>query len=68
MRIANQGIKDNRRRILELEEFRSEAEPVIELGKSIIKVAMGNVELKVGNTSLLKDKVTLADFGGELKE
>lgn len=67
LRIANEGIRDNRRRILALEEFREGAEPLIELGKTIIKIGVGDLEAKLGNSPLLQDKLSLANIVGKLE-
>lgn len=68
LRIANEGLRDVKRRLLVVEEFIEDATPVIELGRSIIKVAVGSIETKVGKTPLLKDNLSLANFSGELKK
>lgn len=55
MRICNEGIRECRRRLRDLEEWKEDIEPVIQIGKGIITV-LGNQ--RVQSRVYLKKKVT----------
>lgn len=65
LRVAMEGIREVKRRISELEEWRAEVTPIIDLGKAFIKATMGKTKYRIESYAAPDDALRLDDLGGK---
>lgn len=62
------GTAEVRGRVLDLEDWRTEVQPIIDVGKALINATMRNIEAKVTNTTLLDGISQAQQLSRKLKE
>jgi hypothetical protein len=65
LRVTNEGIRETKRRVSELESWRVEVEPVIAMGKALIDITKVQIKAKVESLALPQDSLRLTNFGGK---
>jgi hypothetical protein len=67
LKVANEGIREVRRRVADLEDWRFKVEPVLAVGQALIDATMVKVKAKVENTPLPADPLSLKQLSGKSK-
>lgn len=65
LRMANEGIRDVKRHLRQLEEWKEEVQPVIDVGQSLINATMAKIRQQSGYPTLSKDPLRIANLGGK---
>jgi hypothetical protein len=67
MEYSRQGIAEVRGRIRDLEDWRAQVSPVIELGQAFLNATMQSVKAKVDDTPLSENALSLMQLSGKSK-
>lgn len=68
LKVANEGIREARRRLSDLENWRVEATPIIAVTQALINATMGQFKAGVESPALPRDTLSLADIAGKLEK